>query len=196
VRNHGVLIVAVFLGVWGPRAGAQGAPTATPTASATPSATSTASPTTTWTVTLPPTGTIDTPTQTASPTPSSTATASPTVTATATVTSTATATSTPGIASFGVSPASLPGPVTLSWVTTAEMTRLHAKVFTSSFRLLKRFPIRKEDSPDLFKAGAHQLVWDGLDDRGRALVAGRYYLFLSAEKGKLKFSAETQVEQP
>jgi hypothetical protein len=74
-------------------------------------------------------------------------------------------------------------PVTLSWVTTAEMTRLHAKVFTSSFRLLKRFPIRKEDSPDLFKAGAHQLVWDGLDDRGRALVAGRYYLFLSAEKG-------------
>jgi hypothetical protein len=76
------------------------------------------------------------------------------------------------------------------------MKRLQLKLFTSSFRMLKRFPFDREAKPEFFKAGPHDLVWDGLDDRGKRLVAGRYYLFLTVDAGKVKFTAETQVEQP
>ena len=54
----------------------------------------------------------------------------------------------------------------------------------------------RKDTPDFFKAGDHELPWDGLDDRGRHLVPGRYYLFLTIGKGKLKYTAAEQVEQP
>ena len=125
-----------------------------------------------------------------------TPTATATVTFTATVTSTATSTSTPGIASFQVEPKTLSGSVTLRWELTADMLHLQVKVFTSSFRMLRSFPMDIKKTPELFKTGAHSMPWDGLDDRGHHLVSGRYYLFLSANKGKLKFTAEDQVDQP
>jgi flagellar hook assembly protein FlgD len=105
-------------------------------------------------------------------------------------------TSTPGISSFQVEPKILSGSVTLRWELTADMLRLQVKVFTSSFRMLKRFPMDIKKTPELFKTGTHEIIWDGLDDRGQHLISGRYYLFLSANKGKLSFSAEDQVNQP
>lgn len=167
-------------------------PTLTVTTTFTPTPSATSSPTATETLS----GTPNTPTITSTPTESPTATLTPTVTLTATATTTSTCTPTPGIASFLVEPATLSGPVTLRWQLTADMSRLQAKLFTNSFRLLKRFPIDRTDHPEYFKAGSHEMVWDGLDDRGRPLVAGRYYLFLTANKGKLRYSAEAQVDRP
>jgi hypothetical protein len=76
------------------------------------------------------------------------------------------------------------------------MLHLQVKVFTSSFRMLKRFSWDPKTQASLYKIGSHEITWDGLDDRGRHLIPGRYYLFLSAEKGKAKFTAEDQVDQP
>ena len=136
-------------------------------------------------------------TPTATGTPTVTITATSTATVTSTVTSTVTVTSTIGIGAFQVDPKTLAGgPVTVHWNLTSPVDRLNVKVFTSSFRMLKRFPLNLKAMPDYFKAGDHDLIWDGLDDRGRHLVPGRYYLFLTIGKGKLKLSAEDQVDQP
>jgi hypothetical protein len=106
-------------------------------------------------------------------------------------------TSTPGISLFQVDPEKLAaGPATIRWAFTSDMKHLQIKLFTSSFRMLKRFPMSLESHKLFYQTGTHELSWDGLDDRGRHLVTGRYYLFLSADQGKIKYTAESQVDQP
>jgi hypothetical protein len=177
------------------------APTVTqtpwPSQTLTPTETFVSTPTGTSTATAEPTQTTsDTPTDTPTLLGTDTPTPTPSATDTSTPSPTPTVTSTPGLSAFRVSPAVLPGPVTLFWENAMAVDRLHLKVFTSSFRLLKSFPLDKEPQNEKRKIGPQTMVWNGLDDRGKSLPPGTYFLFLTARMGKGTYTAKTQVKAP
>jgi hypothetical protein len=124
-----------------------------------------------------------------------TATETPTAVPSPTSTSTPTPTSTPGLSAFRADPSNLPGPVTVSWELPQAVDKVQLKVFTSGFRMVRSFPFPK-GTEEWTASGPKTLVWDGLDGRGKPLMPGTYFLFLTARKGKSTYTGKAQVQAP
>jgi len=162
-------------------------PTATPTPSMTPTSGPTPVPTATPTGTLTPPMT-DTPTDT--PTPTST------ITPTKTPTTTPTPTSTPGIFQFKISPRPVQGLIHFQWGTTMQVQEVNLSVYTSSFRIIRRFTFSPLNQVEYLAVGVHEFVWDGQDEEGRPLVPGTYLCFIGAKLGKINYESSGDFSTP
>jgi len=140
-----------------------------------------ATPTATMTETV-----TETPTLTSTPTSTDTPTPSPTTTWT----------STPGIFLFSISPKPLKGKAVVHWEFTMPVDQVVFKVYTSSFRLVRSRRYTRTNNPTQTVAGTVETEWDVTDDRGKPLVPGTYFFYLTVKAGKQVWEARDQAVVP
>jgi hypothetical protein len=157
-------------------------PTLTPVLSASPSVSAPES----WTPTC-----TDTVTPSFTPTASATATASPTPTATPTVTST------PGVFVFSVSPKpDDQGDIRFKWGTTVSADEVFLGIYTSGYRVVRKFSFNKKENSEYLASGEHEYTWDGRDINKRPMAPGIYLCFIQVNVGIKRYEASGKTEIP
>ena len=126
-----------------------------------------------------------------------TPTATPTKTSSPTPTSTQTATITPGVFKFSISPKpDAQGQVHFGWISNIPADQVFLAVYTSGFRVVRRFNFSKDKNPEELTIGSHDLTWDGKDEEGRPMPPGIYLCFIDMNVGKKKYETSGKTEIP
>jgi flagellar hook assembly protein FlgD len=82
------------------------------------------------------------------------------------------------------------------WGTTMQVQEVNLSIYTSSFRIVRRFTFNPLNQVQFLAVGAHEFVWDGLDEEGRPLVPGTYLCFVGAKLGKKNYEASGDFSTP
>ena len=106
-------------------------------------------------------------------------------------------TSTPGVFVFSVSPKpDEQGAVRFKWGTTCPADEVFLSIYTSGYRIVRKFGFNKKEKSEFLASGEHEYTWDGRDENKRPMAPGIYLCFIQVNVGKKRYEASGKTEVP
>ena len=82
------------------------------------------------------------------------------------------------------------------WGTTVPADEVFISIYTSGYRVVRKFSFNKDQNPEYLTPGDHEYTWNGMDEKKRPLAPGIYLCFINVHVGKKHYEASGKTEIP